>query len=77
MPAVATDIRDKLLRNSLYAEAMREAAILSAVFGPIAYYEINKSFSARVALVIWGGAALFFQLGVWLQVKVKRIEREL
>ncbi len=71
------DIRDELVRSSRYAEALREAGVLLAVFGPVSVAEIFKAISFRTALVIWAASALILWMGVERDVKLERRKRKL
>jgi hypothetical protein len=71
------NLRDTLARTSLYAEAAREAAILLAIFGPIATLEIVHTLPWKLALAIWGAAVVMLVLGIELETYVRRKERML
>ena len=71
------DIRDQLVRSSRYAEALREAGILLAVFGPVSIAEIFKTISLGTALVIWAASALILWIGVERDVILERTKRKL
>ena len=71
------DIRDQILRFSGYAEALREAGVLLAVFGPVSVAEIFKALSFRSALVIWAFSAVIFLMGVEWTVRLERKKRKL
>jgi len=66
-----------LVRSSRYAEALREAGVLLAVFGPVSVAEIFKAISFRTALVIWAASALILWIGVERDVKLERMKRKL
>ena len=74
---MAKDIRDKLARSSLYAEVLREGAVLLGIFGPIASLEVLKSFPWKLALVTWSLAVVMLIVGVEAEVRAKRKYREL
>jgi len=71
------DIRDRLVRSSHYADALREAGVLLAIFGPVSVAEIFKAISATTALVIWGAFAAILAIGVEWDVIVERGRRKL
>jgi hypothetical protein len=71
------DIRDRLVRSSHYADALREAGVLLAIFGPVSVAEIFKAISATTALVIWGASAAILVIGVEWDVIVERGRRKL
>jgi len=66
-----------LVRSSRYAEALREAGVLLAVFGPVSVAEIFKVISFRTALVIWAASALILWMRVERDVKLERRKRKL
>jgi len=68
------DLRDRLVRSSLYGEALREGGVLLVVFGPIVCIE-TKSLSVPLVLAIWAVASIILWRGVELEVKVKKVER--
>jgi len=70
------DLRDRLVRSSLYGEALREGGVLLVVFGPIVCIE-TKSLSVPLVIAIWAVASIMLWRGVELEVKVKRVERSL
>ena len=70
------DLRDRLVRSSLYGEAMREGGVLLVVFGPIVCIE-TKSLSVTLVLAIWAVASIILWRGVELEVKVKKVERSI
>jgi hypothetical protein len=74
MPA---DIRDQLVRSSRYAEALREAGVLLAVFGPVSVAEIFQKISLTTALVIWVASAVILWIGVERDVKLEGRKRKL
>jgi hypothetical protein len=74
---MARDIRDQLVRSSRYAEALREAGVLLAVFGPVSVAEIFKAISITTALAIWAASALILWIGVERDVKLERGKRKL
>ena len=74
---VPGDIRDRLVRSSLRAEALREAGVLLAVFGPVSTAEIFRSFSLRTTIVIWVFSAVLLLLGVEWDVSLQRERRKL
>jgi len=71
------DIRDQLVRSSRYAEALREAGVLLAVFGPVSVAEIFKAISFTTALVIWAASAVILLTGVEWDVKLEHGKRKL
>ena len=70
------DLRDKLVRSSLYGEALREGGVLLVVFGPIVCIE-TRSLSLSLVLAIWAVASIMLWRGVELEVKIKKVERSL
>ena len=74
---MASEVRDTFARVSLYAETLREGAILLGIFGPIASLEIIKSLPWKLALVIWGMAVVMLVIGVESEVRIRRKEREI
>jgi hypothetical protein len=74
---MSSRIESTLVRTSVYGELLREGAVLLAVFGPIASLEIIKAFPLKLALAIFGTAAIMLIVGVELEVHVRRTEREL
>ena len=60
------------IRVGLYGESLREAALLLAVFGPIASFEVIKAVPVKLALALWSTAALMFILGVEAEVAANR-----
>jgi len=68
------DLRDRLVRSSLYGEALREGGVLLVVFGPIVCIE-TKSLSVPLVPAIWAVASIMLWRGVELEVKVKKVER--
>jgi hypothetical protein len=68
------DLRDRLVRSSLYGEALREGGVLLVVFGPIVCIE-TKSLSVPLVLPICAVASIMLWRGVELEVKVKKVER--
>jgi hypothetical protein len=71
------DVRDQVVRSSRYAEALREAGVLLAVFGPVSVAEIFKLISFRTAIVIWVASAVTLVMGVEWDVKLERRKRKL
>jgi hypothetical protein len=71
------DVQDRLVRFARWGEAMREAGILLAVFGPVSIAEIFKSISLATALVIWTASVLLLWMGVEQDVTVERKRRRL
>jgi hypothetical protein len=57
------DIRDQIVRSLHYAEALREGAVLLAIFGPVSMAEIFRSVSITTALVIWSASAIANSVG--------------
>ena len=72
-----SDIRDQVIRFSHYAEALREAGVLLAVFGPVSVAEIFRVISLRAALVIWVASAVILLMGVEWNVRLERQKRKL
>ncbi len=70
------DLRDRLVRSSLYGEALREGGVLLVIFGPIVCIE-TKSLSLSLVLAIWAVARVMLWRGVELEVKVKKVERSI
>ena len=70
------DLRDGLVRSSLYGEVLREGGVLLAIFGPIVCIE-TKTLSVSLVLAILAVASIMLWRGVELEVKVKRVERNL
>lgn len=70
------DLRDSLVRSSLYGETLREGGVLLLIFGPIVCIE-TKSLTVSLVLAIWAVASVMLWRGVELEVKVKRVERSL
>jgi hypothetical protein len=71
------DIRDQLVRSSRLAEALREAGVLLAIFGPVSIAEIFKAVSLATALAIWGASAFGLLLGIEWDVNLERKKRKL
>jgi len=71
------DVRDQVVRSSHHAEALREAGVLLAVFGPVSVAEIFKAISVTTAVVIWAASALILLIGVEWDVKLERRKRTL
>ena len=61
----------------MYAEVLREGAVLLGIFGPIASLEILKSFPWKLALAVWTLAVVMLVVGVESEVRAKRKYREL
>ena len=74
---MAATLEDTLGRTSLYAEVAREGAVLLAIFGPIATLEIIHELPWKLALAIWGVAVVMLVLGVELEIRVRRKQRQL
>jgi hypothetical protein len=74
---MANEVRDTFARVSLYAEVLREGAILLGIFGPIASLEIIKSLPWKLALAIWGMAVVMLVIGVESEVRIRRKERDI
>ncbi len=55
----------------------REGAVLLAIFGPIATLEIIHALPWKLALAIWGVAVVMLVLGVELEIRVRRKQRQL
>ena len=66
------DIRDKLVRSSHWAEALREAGVLLAIFGPVSVAEIFKSISLTTAIAIWLVSGLGLLVGIEWNVDLER-----
>lgn len=71
------DLRDKITRFSRWAEALREAGILLAVFGPVSIAEIFKTISFSKALVVWGASAIGLLIGIEWDAYIERKKRRL
>ena len=71
------DLRDRIVRSSRCAEALREAGILLAVFGPVSIVEIFKTISLAKALTVWGSSALGLLIGIEWEVYIERKKRTL
>jgi len=71
------DIRDRLVHFSRYAEALREAGVLLAIFGPVSIAEIFKSISFIATLVIWSASAVGLLIGIEWDVNLERKKRKL
>jgi hypothetical protein len=71
------DVRDQVVRSSHYAEALREAAILLAIFGPVSMAEIFKSISLTAAIVVWAASAIALLIGIEWDVNLERRKRKL
>jgi len=69
-------LRDRLVRSSLYGEALRQGGVLLVIFGPIVCIE-TKSLSVSLVLAIWAVASIMLWRGVELEVQVKKVERSL
>lgn len=74
---MAATLEDTLGRTTLYAEVAREGAVLLAIFGPIATLEIIHALPWKLALAIWGVAVVMLVLGVELEIRVRRKQRQL
>ena len=74
---MAATLHDTLARTSLYAEVSREGAVLLAIFGPIATLEIIHALPWKLALAIWGAAVVLLVVGVELEIRVRKKQREL
>ena len=74
---LARDIRDQMVRSLHYSEALREAAVLLAIFGPVSMAEIFKSISLTTAFVIWLASALALRVGIEWDVNLERRKRKL
>ena len=74
---MASDVRDQVIRFSHYAEALREAGVLLAVFGPVSVAEIFRAISLRTTLVIWIASAVILFMGVEWKVRLERKRRKL
>jgi hypothetical protein len=75
--SLPTDIRDQVIRFSHYAEALREAGVLLAVFGPVSVAEIFRAISLPSTLVIWAASAIILLMGVEWNVRLEREKRKL
>jgi hypothetical protein len=71
------DIRDQLVRSSRFAEALREAGILLAIFGPVSIVEIFRTISLAKAIAVWGASALGLLIGIEWDVYIERKKRRL
>jgi hypothetical protein len=71
------DLRDRIVRSSRCAEALREAGILLAVFGPVSIAEIFKTISLEKALAVWGASAVGLLIGIEWEVYIERKKRRL
>jgi hypothetical protein len=71
------DIRDKLVRSRHWAEALREAGVLLAIFGPVSIAEIFKSISLTTAIAIWLASGLGLFVGIEWSVNLERKKRRL
>ena len=71
------DIRDRLVRYSHYAEALREAGVLLAIFGPVSIAEIFRAISALTALAIWSTSAIILVIGIKWGVNLERKRRRM
>jgi len=71
------DIRDNLVRSSHWAEALREAGVLLAIFGPVSVAEIFKSISFTTAIAIWLVSGLGLLVGIEWNVELGRKKRRL
>jgi hypothetical protein len=70
-------MRDQLVRSSRYADALREAAVLLAIFGPVSIAEIFKFISLATALGIWVASGVVLLVGVEWNVNLERRKRKL
>jgi hypothetical protein len=71
------DIRDKLVRSSHWAEALREAGVLLAIFGPVSIAEIFRSISVTTAISIWLASGIGLFIGIEWDVNLERKKRRL
>jgi len=71
------DVRDKLVRYARCAEALREAGILLAVFGPVSVAEIYKTISLAAILAVWSASAAGLVIGIEWDVHLERKKRRL
>jgi len=71
------DIRDRLVRSSHYADALREAGILLAIFGPVSIAEIFRTISLAKALAVWAASAIGLLIGIEWDVYIERKKRRL
>jgi hypothetical protein len=71
------DIRDRLVRFTHYAAALREAGVLLVIFGPVSVAEIFRHVTVAAALVIWALSALLLFMGVNWDVSLERRKRQL
>ena len=71
------DIRDQLVRYSRCAEALREAGVLLAVFGPVSVAEIFKTISITAILTAWSVSAAGLVIGIEWDVRLERKKRRL
>jgi hypothetical protein len=71
------DIRDQIVRFSRYAEALFEAGVLLAVFGPVSVAEIFRSISVTTAISIWLASGIGLFIGIEWDVNLERKKRRL
>jgi hypothetical protein len=71
------DVRDQVVRSSRYAEALREAGVLLAIFGPVSIAEIFKSVSFTTAIAIWLASGIGLFIGIEWDVNIERKKRRL
>jgi hypothetical protein len=71
------DIRDKLVRSSHWSEALREAGVLLAIFGPVSIAEIFKSISLITAIAVWLASGIGLFVGIEWNVNLERKRRRL
>ena len=71
------DLRDRIVRFSRWAEALREAGILLVIFGPVSIAEIFKTISLGKALAVWAASAVGLLIGIEWDVYIERKKRRL
>jgi len=71
------DVRDKLVRYSRCAEALREAGVLLAVFGPVSVAEIFKTISLTAMFAVWSASAAGLVIGIEWDMLLERRKRRL
>jgi hypothetical protein len=71
------DLRDRVVRFSRWAEALREAGILLVIFGPVSIAEIFKTISLAKALAVWAASAVGLLIGIEWDVYIERKKRRL
>jgi hypothetical protein len=74
---VPDDLRDRIVRFSRWAEALREAGILLVIFGPVSIAEIFKTISLAKALAVWAASAVGLLIGIEWDVYIERKKHRL